>query len=128
MLYQLLDQQYLSLKAEKCQFVSTGQLLCVQMLQPQNWQPSCNAVTLQLTKQQIEAPICQTAAFITLTVLDEHSFATCSFLSLAMLGVLNICRRSGGTYNSLRAWAHSKKKLKKKKTLNINNPSKLKMN
>lgn len=79
MLYQLLDQQYvyLSLKAEKCQFVSTGQLLCVQMLQPQNWQPSCNAVTLQLTKQQIEAPICQTAAFITLTVLDEHSFATC---------------------------------------------------
>lgn len=127
MLYQLLDQQYLSLKAEKCQFVSTGQLLCVQMLQPQNWQPSCNAVTLQLTKQQIEAPICQTAAFITLTVLDEHSFATCSFLSLAMLGVLNICR-SGGTYNSLRAWAHSKKKLKKNKTLNINNPSKLKMN
>lgn len=125
MLYQLLDQQYLSLKAEKCQFVSTGQLLCVQMLQPQNWQPSCNAVTLQLTKQQIEAPICQTAAFITLTVLDEHSFATCSFLSLAMLGVLNICRRSGGTYNSLRA---PKKKLKTNKPLNINNPSKLKMN
>lgn len=53
--------------------------VCSDVTNPQNQQPSCNAVTLQLTKQQIEAPVCQTAAFITLTVLDEHSLATFPF-------------------------------------------------